>query len=137
MPFLKESPRSLSMFFVVSGILGLLISLAQLVTISAIANQAGGLNGIGQAYRIIICVFIGLAVILIVCGVQFQKVARSAPGLAPTAILIAILLKIVSIAMMPAAMFQGVVSSLVLVYLFFQYRRISGELREDGESRLN
>ena len=75
MAFLKESPRSLSLFFVLSGVGGLLTSLSELGVLSNVAQQPGGLSGVGQIYQVMVYVFITIAIVLLVSGV-FSAVSR-------------------------------------------------------------
>jgi|688.fasta_scaffold753438_1 hypothetical protein len=128
MAFLKESPRSLSLFFVLSGVGGLLTSLSELGVLSNVAQQTGGLSGVGQIYQVMVYVFITIAIVLLVSGVFFRRIATSLPMMAPTVLVAAIVLKLAVIAMLPTTAIQGGITTAICAYLLIQYRRISGEL---------
>ena len=128
MAFLKESPRSLSLFFIISGMGGLLTSIYELGVLSNVTQQPGGLSGVGKIYQSLVYVFITIALVLLVSGILFRRIAASLPMLVPTVLAVAIVLKLAVIAMLPETAIQGGITTAICAYLLFQYRRISGEL---------
>jgi hypothetical protein len=136
MAFLKESPRSLSLFFIISGVGGLLTSIYELGVLSNVAQQPGGLSGVGKIYQVLVYVFITIALVLLASGIFFRRLATSLPMLVPTVLAAAIVLKLAVIAMLPDTAIQGGITTAICAYLLFQYRRISGELATSAASSL-
>ena len=130
MPFLKESPRSLSIFFIVSGVLGGLLGLIESAQLRHL-DAGQGLNGIGKFLLVSSYLQVGMAVVLIISGFMFTTVARKATLLLPAIMAVAILLRIVVIAVMPSARLSAAIGIAILLYLLVQYRRVASELRQD------
>jgi len=128
MAFLKENPRSLALFFILSGIGGILVGMSEVAALATIARQPEGLSTIGKIYQVLVYVSIGIALVLLVGGVLFRVIANAVPMLVPATLVAAIIVKLVVLGMVPQTMVQGGISIAICAYLFFQYRRISGEL---------
>ena len=125
MAFLKESPRMISGFFLISGILGIINSIMHLEEISDLTD----LSEIGQVYRVVTVLFLVISIIMLVAGIAFNRIATKVPKIVISALIILIFLKIITAWMVPETTSNTVVSILIAIYLLLQYKRISRELK--------
>ena len=127
MGFMRETPKSLAVFFAVAGILGLLAGSAEMSQLNKIEDEVG-LTQKGKIYKMIAGAFLGIAAFLVVGGLAFKKIATAMPKLIPTVLTGAIVLKVIILIMFPMTAANAIISLLILGYLVSQYKRISLEL---------
>ncbi len=94
MSFFKETPRILSIIFIITGIIGFIWNAGTLIELSEISQLHNGLSVLGQVYRIFSVAFLFIAIILFFGGIAFKQVATKAPKIILYAILLAVMLKV-------------------------------------------
>jgi len=129
---MRETQKTLSVFFIITGVLGLLLNLVQILQLSDLAKEAGGLSDVAQAYRVLEYFFMCVAALLLVVGISYSRIVKSFPYLVPAVLVVVIVLHILVAVMVPQTTGRAIGVVLLLSYLFFQSQRITREILSKG-----
>lgn len=135
MTLMRETPRSIAIYFFISGALSLLSGIQELSQILAISKQPEGLSLIGELYRVVEYLLIGAAIFIIVIGTRFKQTVLATPARTPVVLAVVLVLKVAQALLLltPQAVGGVLISGPLLTYLFFQTRRLTAELRSSSQ----
>jgi hypothetical protein len=129
MSFFKENPGPLSIYFMLIGGLGALGNFMEIVELKKISADIG-LSGVGSAYYVIAHVFFVVCVALVISGLLFKRILRSAPWAVTWSLWAVIALKVIVTIMIPDQIIKAAISLVIVGYLLAQYNRLMRESKE-------